>query len=469
MINIRVILIAAMLALFAQSCMFFRVTRTETDTYTVSDLDTTIVNYVQNDPGNRDNGVIYPSSRAVRVTRNLVQEDSIVEKHYPDFIRIGLFESVGTLGGNSENAIGTGLFGAYPEFLNVDEFYRGNPDESYIFPGGIYRFGIGEWRLRWFRDAPDWTIGTHMFEAIIPDARMEKSLMTIFPLYIRKRFYLDRDIPYICITPAVGFGWFPINFSNYVNASVSLDVGSIGGLNVRAYVGMAAGVNANNSTLIRSSEFTDDGQSSIIPYGGLGVSVLDFHNLVPETLSEWKDHEHSSWEVGLAQFGIIGSGADISALGGDTTDTGFLKGYVLKLANANIALPVLDYKLYAGTTLFNLLILGQDEWGMSILPIRLGYWATLVKDELSAEPFIEYNYYPSSFFHIGGRVNMRIGEDYSISFIVGLASGSTDSGVERNLEAQFGIPGNLSDAYFGVSFNFLDRIFFPEELRYGLE
>ncbi|MGA2298762.1 MAG: hypothetical protein ABSG15_14540 [FCB group bacterium] len=439
----------------------FNITRTETDVYTISERDTTISSYDKNTPGGRDNGIVYPSSRTYKAERSLLQRDSTVDRLYPNFIRLGVFESVGLMGSSSGRPFGTGMFGVFPDFNNLRGSFTGKANA--VFGGGLYRLGIGEWRLRWFRDAANWTYGTSAFEAIIPQARTEYSLMSTFPLYIRKRYYLREEIPYIAFTPAVGLGWFP---SQYINMTGSIDVGSIGGLNVRAYVGLAGGVNLKNTPLIINSNNNGQSQTSIFPYFGIGMSTLDFLNRVPETETEWKYHEHSSWDVGLMQLTLLYTGTKTSVWGGNTS--AFFTGYILKVANAAIALPLLNYKLYAGTSLINLAAFGFNEWGIGILPLRMGYWQTLIQDELTTEPFIEYNYYPSSFFQIADKLNLKISDVINVSFILGYASGSSlsSNAVGTDIISRLGASNNFSRAYIGLNIGIIDRIFFPEQLRY---
>ncbi len=448
------------------------ITRQETDIYTLSNRDTTTLFFMQNAPGNRDNGIIYPSSRAFKSERYLMQKDSIVDRFYPNFIRLGAFESVGLLlGGESQYAAGTGMFGIFPEFGIELDSNRGSSD--FLFKGGIYRFGIGEWRLRWFRDAANWTIGTSLWEIIASDARYEKTLMSVAPLYVRKRWYLREEIPYVALTTHFGLGYWP---SQYVNVSGSLDAGSIAGLNLRAYLGLAIGYNSNTTNQVKQSGYTEEAQTIITPYAGLGISFLDFLNIVPETETEWKDHQHSGWDIGLLQFGLISSNADTSvfatstvdSLTNDTTTTElFIRGMIVRLANADISLPVLGYRVYAGTSLFNYVILGKSQWGAGILPIRFGLWQTLIPDELSINPFIEFSYYPSTMFNAGGRLSLRLTEQINVSLIAGYISGKTKSDLKFILFSEQNDSVEFSNIYFGVSVGLLDKIFFPENLRYN--
>ncbi|MFA6571023.1 MAG: hypothetical protein WCT77_07275, partial [Bacteroidota bacterium] len=208
-------------------------------------------------------------------------------------------------------------------------------------------------------------------------------------------------------------------------------------------------------------------KTSIFPYFGIGVSVLDFLNLVPETEKEWKYHEHSSWDIGILQLTGINSFSDSSIFKTEGSSP-VLTGYICKIATASVALPLLDYKLYAGTSLLNIIVLGNGEWGIGVLPLRLGYWQTILQDELTTEPFIEYSYYPSSIFHIGNRVNLRISEWINFSFVLGFVSGSSlnPNQVSKELVDMIGLSKNFSRPYIGISIGLWDRIFFPEHLRY---
>ena len=440
-------------------------TRVDEDIYTISHRDTTTKYFMKNAPDNEDKGLVYPSSRTFKSERYLLQEDSIVTRHYPDFIRLGIFESVGLfVGGDADYAMGSGMFGIFHEFDQDPRYFRGSPD--YTFTGGIYRLGVGEWRLRWFRDAANWTYGTSAVEAIFPDARLERALIGVAPLYLRKRWFLREEIPYVCVTAATGASF--IWPSQYVNASASLDIGSIAGFNIRAYVGFAAGQNSNTTPQVRESQYTDEAQSVTMPYAGIGISFLDFMNIVPETYMEWKDHPHSGWDIGILQAGFIGSGA-ASSIFSDEDESSLFNGTFIRLLNAEAALPFANNKFYVGSSLFNCVVLGNNEWGCGVLPIRFGYWETVLADELSLSPFVEYNYYPSNFFNVGAKMSLRITPQLNIGVIAGFASGSTDENIGNQLTNGFGQPGDFSGAYFGIMLGLFDNIFFPEQLRYNRE
>jgi hypothetical protein len=446
------------------------ITRFEHDVYTITEIDTTRFFEQTNAPGNRDNGMIYPSSRTFITQRDIVQRDSIVNREYPNFIRIGLFEGIGLINGFADG-YGAGLFGIFPNFggdhLNIES------QDSYIFAGGIYRFGIGEWRLRWFRDAPNWTIGTYGMEIISPNSEIENTLASIAPIYLKKRWYLREKIPYIAITASGGLGYYP---SQYINLSGSLDIGSVGGLNLKAYLGVAIGQNNPGTPQMIAAKKSDKPNSVTMPYLGIAASFLEFANLVPETETEWRFHEHSGWNIGLLQITAIGSSSERSiftkelnydANGNELPDNSLVKGFIFKLANSYLSLPFIHQNLYAGTSLLNVIMLGYSEWGVGIAPLRFGWWQTIVQDELSAEPFVEFNYYPSTMLHIGGRVNIRLVQSLNIGLSMGYASGRTDKGFGGDIQNEIGNATDFSGYYIGINLGFFDRIFFPDELRYN--
>lgn len=436
------------------------VTREETDLFTITEIDTTYTNFVKNSPNNKDNGVVFPSSREILIERNITQRDSSYTRYYPDFIRLGFFESIGTIGGDPDYGIGTGLFGIFP-MSNISAKYRG--ESGKVFTGGIYRLGISETRLRWFRDAPNWTIGTHALEFIIPDSRGEKILVGALPIYVRKRFYLSENIPYLSITPAFGFALVP---SQYINTSISADLGSIGGLNLRAYVGFAAGFNSEETPQIKNNDFTDKATSVVFPYAGLGISFLDFLNLVPETLVEWKYYQHSSWQLGLFELGLYYSNAENSIFL-DTTTGKTLKGLSLEIAKTNLALPFWNNRFYAGTSLVHFLGLGMKSWAMAVLPLRIGYWHTLVDDELTLTPYLEFGAYPSNYINAALEINLRISQVINVGLKTGYISGNSDEFIGGDIVNKYGVTSAFSNYYLGVNLRLINKIFFEDEIRYN--
>lgn len=449
-------------ALFLNSCAIWNTivdpTRRETDVYRITTEDSTVVNKVQNQPGNRSNGVVYPSSRVIETKRNLIQADSVVVREYPNFIRMGLFESVGLIGSNSAGqGLGVGMFGL---FYDPADYFSNEIQgkSSALFGGGLYRFGMYEARLNWFKGAKNWTIGTNFFEMFLPEADNSKTFASVFPIYVRKRFYLREDIPYLCVTPSLGLGYLP---SQYIHGSVSLDFGSIGGLNVRAYAGGVFGGNASGNRFNSTAESS----TSFFPYFGIGASVLDFLNKESELGTEWKDMPHSGWDIGVASLGFFSTPADS---GVDFISSMGVNGLQLRLANASLAIPYLNNRFYAGTSLFNILAYGSGQWGMAVFPIRAGYWHTLLEDELSLEPFMEIGYYPSTFIHGGVRVNLALHQIADVSLQAGYMNGNSVGGMNNFLTDALGDKGlPFGGVYIGLTFGIFDRIFMHQELRYN--
>lgn len=494
MIKNIIILLAVVLAFTACSSIdeTLGLTRQDRDVYVVTKEDTTYVNYDHNSEKNEDRGVLLPSDREVVSERYSYSIDSVVTRYYPDFIRVGLFESVGLISnGNGDNSISGGPLGIHVD-PSIGDDYRGA--NSGLFKGGIYRIGILENRLRWFNDSPNWTWGIHGFEMIMPDARVEESLMGIMPFYLRKRWFQSDEIPYRALTLHIGVGWlgligegfgFGAFGSGYVNLAGSYDFGSIGGFNARAYLGVAAGYNGPNNPLVASNEYLQDNNgnqitnstSPFIIYGGFGVSLLDFLNKVEETKEEWKDMKHSAWDIGLVQFAGINAFTDQSFFLSDqdidegVTDDQLFTGLSVRLINTSIALPILNNKIWAGTSLLNLFYAGGIEGGIGILPIRVGYWQNLLKDQLSIDPFIEYNYFPSSFIHIGARVNLVIPtfRDHQFGIQFGYANGDPVGGLGIDNTQAGDLLDNflrIDNFYIGVYVGLWDRIFYKDELRY---
>ncbi len=436
-------------------------TRKETETYTIVERDTLIQIEQKNAPGSRDLGIVYPSSKVLHFSREITTRDSIVERFYPNFIRLGVFESVGLIGTSKENQLGAGLFGVFPEISKYPQGQRGYKDK--LFSGGYYRFGIMEWRLRWFRDAKNWSLGTCVAEVFARNNYAEETMIGFVPIYVKKRFFLFEEIPYVTVSPSFGFSFFP---SQYVNLNLALEVGSLGGFNFRVVGGYLFGQNLKSSFYMRNID-ADKSVTISQPYVGLGISFLDFVNKVPELYIEWKDHPHSSWNIGLLQLGLLHTNADTSI--GEST-TSFVRGLYLNLFPTKIVLPVLNNGFYVGTSLFNLIVFGLRDLGMGVLPFRFGYWQVILPDELSVEPFIEYNYYPSTFVHFGGRLNLKISETFNISLILGYVSGNNNRFVEENTNndfIDFTPYTSFSRYYVGISLGLLDRIFQPEEIRYN--
>lgn len=453
------LLILALLALVASGCG--TITRVERDVYTTTTLDTVVTQRVTNPPGERDNGVIAPSSRVENRVRTVGYADSISVREYPNFIRWCLFEGVSLVGSADANSESTktGLFGLYRDINDV-LFGEDPQDTSFIFDGYMFRMGLMEWKLDWFDHAPDWSWGVTAFEIIRPDN--DNMLTGAGVLSVNKRFYLRSKIPYVTIRPSVSLSLLP---TQYVNPSVSAEIGSIGGVNLRAYVGYAFG----------SALFSSTSEFITVPYAGLGVSVMDFLNREEELDTEWKYHEHSAWDVGLIELTFVGSEADrsIFATRRSGADAPMIKGVTGRFAIADIALPFLDYRLSLGTSLINTVLLGSTEYGIGVLPLRLTYHWMPFTSSFRVEPFAEVNFAPSSFVHAGVRMSFPVADQMSITFVAGWANGNTGSRVAGLEEFGFSIDQrrlvdpHFGAIYLGIGASLFDQLFTRKDLRYG--
>jgi len=419
------------------------ITRTEVESYTIVIRDTIVSQEANNAPGQRDNGVVYPSTKRDTIVNPITEYDSTHERYYPNFLRAGVFEMAGFVGtGQSSNGIGGGLFGAYG-LADPSFGWSGN---TALFTGEMFRLLPYEWRLRWFRDAPNWTIGISGFEMWQPQADINKAIMSIVPLYVRKRYFLREQIPYITIQPTVGIGFFP---SEYINLGATLDVGSLGGLNFHAYLGYIASMRF----FPISPSDTSNGTShpNAFPYIGLGISVLDFVNTVPETQEEWKYYKQSSLEVSGLNMTVIHSFSD----GNSIFSSGFPTGIAMRIATVEYPLWVFGGDFAVGTSLLNLLVLNPSEGGLGILPIRASYRMLLLPDELTNEPFFEVNYYPSAFLNIGDKLTLDASR-VTINVYLGYATGNTGSLFPNGWLSQ---TQGFSGLYLGIGLGFWDKMF----------
>ncbi len=448
------VVVAACCLMALNSC---GITRTTEYKLTNTTIDTLVVEESNNAPG-ENRGVVFPSSTSETRTRIVQQYDSLFVREYPDFIRYGLVEYAGFAAtGGGDNPLAPGLFGVY-EMFGFD--LPGQDEESAVFTGGLTRYGILEYRLRWFQDAANWSIGTYLYEEICKDAATENTLGAVLPIYIKKRYFLRDDIPYITVSPYFGFGMYP---SVYGNLGVSLDVGSLSGLNFRAYAGYAMGTNPVYSPFVRdnrNAEWEIESTQPSIPYIGLGVSFLDFHNHPRETEEQWHEHVHSGWQIGFLNVALVNAGVEKGLFELTDGESAPVSGLIAHMLPVKVALPYLNKRLYAGTSLFSLHALGLQEWGMSVLPVRLGYWHTLLPDELTVEPFIEYGYYPSSMFTVGSRVNLFLTRMFNVGLIGGFTTGSSPLDFDDRLIDELGLPDSFSTGFFGLHIGVSDRIFF---------
>jgi hypothetical protein len=516
-------LIVLVAGIFLQSCMFDLHKRTEENIYTKTYRDTTYTHYVHDAPGNEDGGVIHPSTSTIVQERDLINSyDSVLTWTYPDYIRLGLFEAIGVWGGDDNYNLAKGPFGAFPNPIpTTSSDYRKSREG--VVTGAIYRFGIYEDRLR-----PKWkgeeiqglSYGVHIFEWIIPDAREEMEMIGFPAYYINWRHYFSREVPYQALKISLGFGINALNYisvknpsknpfeSYYLNISASYDVGSMAGMNFRAYVGYAFGNNGTNSFAIQNLDSSlidmayglnkDDDLLTTSPslfYAGVGISLLDFINLPEELYVEYKDQPISGLNVGGLEVGLIIT-SQKSAFSSATIspeDDKIIKGIRISVANTRIQLPIFDYKVYLGTSAVDIIITGQLEnlkelqdmnvldegtdivsGAMTFLPIRLGmFWETPLEGWV-LEPFMQYAYYPSTYFEVGAKVRARIFDESDASMNVNFNFGYINGNMAGNMDTEtllddskFRGLADFSSVYFGVSIGFWDKIFRPEDLRYN--
>lgn len=462
----KIIILIAILSILQSCNIHEQYTRTEVDKYTHTIKDTTERHYYANSPRNKEDGVVNPSSRDIYKTDRVTQYDSITIRKYPNFIRLGLFESVGIFGGDASNAIGGGIFGLHIDpTKGLDPSYRGSEAKSFL-TGGIYRVGVVEKRLRWFEDSKNWTYGFTAMELIMPDAHLENALLSFANFNVTKRYYFKTDIPYFALGHRFGIGAFP---SQYGKLEGFAELGSLSGLNLRLYVGLAQGINRETSTLIENNEFATETTYPTVFYGGLGVSYFDFINIVPETYRVWEDMEHSAWRIGLAEASVFRTNSETSYFEGDNP---IIQGFAFKFLTSNISIPQIDERLYVGTSLINLMYLGGTSMGLGIMPLRVGWFQQIMKDELFIDPFIEYNYFPSRFYNIGAKLSLIFPPlpKHTLNLVAGYASGNAIGALAVN---EFGnndfFDGfrEFGNFYFGFQIGLYEKLFQSKDLKHN--
>ncbi len=471
------ILILIFLSTLISSC----VTRYEYDTYTITVRDSIYRERVHNAPGaGSENGTVFPSSRTTRLQRESLSYDSTYTREYPAFLRYGGVEFGGLITGSSNPGFGPGLLGVYALADStrignkILDSLRSLPDSiqkilgvpkkpSSLFKGHLFRVMPLEYQLHWFNEAPDWTIGWNGYESIAQDDDPSNTLWSVGAnIYIRKRYWLRDKPPYLFASPFFGISLLP---SAYVNLGGELTFGSLGGFNIRAYAGIATGFTWKFAT----SPAGSDSKSVTTPYFGLGISALDFINKVSETHHEWKDYLHSAVEVSVADLELLG------ATGGypNLFDTSLAKlpftGISLQLATAHFPLDIFDGKFWAGTSLFKFFALGYYQAMFSVLPLRFGYRQYLIAEDLTLEPYIEANYYPSSFINLAVKLRLNTFRDMTVGITGGFVSGSTGAFYSRLLIPQGSKNYSSFDSfYLGISIGLKDRLNTPE-LVHALE
>ena len=427
------------------------ITRTETDYYTITDRDTTYHETVRNVPGSSaDNGVVFPSSREIDIDRNTLSHDSTYDRRYPNFLRAGGIEVAGLVGstvgsstpGVVANGIGPGLLGIFSLFTSDQYTHPGtmwipgaNP-ASQIFKGELVRLMPYEYRLRWFNDAPNWTVGWSAFELIAPDELRENWLASVGTnIYIRRRIFLRDRIPYIIFDPFLGVSAFP---SAYLNLGGELQLGSLAGFNLRAYAGLTSGWTSWSA-----------GKTVTFPYFALGVSALDFTNTVEETERQWKDYTHTAIQTNIIEATLLRTTPNYLSIWSDSTIP--FNAAQIRFANAELPLPFGNDHFWAGTSLINWIAMGFDKQGIGILPLRAGYRQYLFGPDLMLEPFVELNYYPSTIFNIGAQLKLDTHTQENIGITLGYATGSPGD-FEPQIFNHAGVEStSFSAAYLGVS------------------
>ncbi len=445
------------------------VTRTETDYYTITDRDTVSREVVRNSPGSvGDNGVVFPSSRETHTLHNTLSHDSTHDRNYPNFLRAGGLENAGLLGSSSSNGLGPGLFGIFALFnsnqilTNDSTPARGtiykpdtgahpkNSNGNQLFKGELIRAMPYEYRLRWFNDAPNWTVGWSALELLAPDEN-RKNWLTSYAtnIYLRRRFYISDQIPYLIFSPFLGVSAYP---SMYVNIGGELQLGSLAGMNLRAYAGFADGF-----TWLSNS-------NSNFPYFGLGVSVLDFTNTAEETEHEWKYYTHTGIDVNIFELTLLATSQKYTSILQDTAIP--FNGMQMKFATVEIPLPILNYHLWAGTSLINWMGMGFENQAIGILPLRVGYRQYLFGEDLMVEPFFEYDYYPSTVFNMGAQIKLDTWTHENIGITLGYASGSPGAFLPQLFNTAASMQNlNISTAYIGISVFLGDWDKTPEAVR----
>lgn len=397
------------------------ITRSETDTYTITSRDTTYRESVTNVPGARSS-IVATQSRKTEVSARTSSNDSTVTRDYPNFLRAGVIE-LAAIYPSGPTGPGGGLFGTY----TTANYQSGSYD--WTTHSELLRVGTFERHLRWFNDAPNWTLGWSLFERWAMDDSSNHTFTSILAnLYIRRRIYLRDQIPYIIFSPYLGGSLTP---SLYVNAGGEFHIGSFGGLNIRAYAGIISGLSTTGQT-----------ENGTFPYFAVGLSALDFTNRYEETQKEWKYYVRTTIDVtGLDASGGLPSFGE------------------LRFASAQFPLPIGNHHLWAGTSLVDFFSLGRDNTGLGVLPVMAGYRQFLGSDGAIIEPMLEAGYYPSTYVNAAVRLKLAMGNGYALGGVAGYATG-----VPGPFVSPF-VPTTFGGGYIGVTLSLGSWSFTPEKVQ----
>ena len=146
-------------------------------------------------------------------------------------------------------------------------------------------------------------------------------------------------------------------------------------------------------------------------------------------------------------------------------------GLSLQAATAHFPLNnFLNNKFWAGLSLFKLFALGYNQFTFSVLPLRFGYREYLIAEDLTFEPQLELNYYPSRYINVSARLRLNTFKDQTIGFVVGYANGTTGVFLPSLFNKLFfksgsKVSSDFSSFYLGVSIGLKDRLNTPEKVR----
>jgi hypothetical protein len=184
---------------------------------------------------------------------------------------------------------------------------------------------------------------------------------------------------------------------------------------------------------------------------------------VEETEREWKDYVHSAIEVTIFEGQVLRAFADYTNAFDTVLAALPFTGGMMRFATAHYPIPLLDSNFFVGTTLFQYMALGFEQASFSVLPLRAGYRTHLIAEDLSFEPFLEANYYPSQYINLGARLRLNMFNDMNFGLVVGYANGSSGAFLPNSF-FQEGSPlgSSFSSVYAGVTIGAGSRIYTPK-------